>query len=120
MKERIQINPRICHGKPVIRGSEHEGSTDPEIFSLAQSAHAIFLTTNADFFHTIPHLVSDHPGVVVITLHKPNRQNILERLAWFLEHFEPATISGRVFRLRDRSYKVYPGLHTTLMVDLCR
>lgn len=93
-----------------IRGTEHEGSDDVDIFTLVQEARAVFLTTDADFYHTIPHLFTKHDGIVVITLHQPNRQNILNRLVWFLENFTESSISGHVFRLRDRTYRVYPAL----------
>ena len=39
-----------------IRGTDQEGSDDTTIFRMAQQQGAVFLTTDRDFFHTVPHL----------------------------------------------------------------
>jgi len=91
-----------------IRGSSEEGIDDLQIFHLAQQKQAIFLTTDRDFFHTIPNLFPDHYGIVVIALRQPNREAILSRLFWFIDHYEGESISGKAYLLRDSTYKVYP------------
>lgn len=91
-----------------IRGSENEGC-DIAIFRLAQLQNAVFLTTDRDFFHTIPHLEKNHHGVVVVALRQPNRKSILKRLEWFLDHYEEKDIINRVFELRDLSYIIFPN-----------
>lgn len=95
-----------------IRGTKQEGAADDAIFHLAQEQGAVFLTTDRDFFHTIPLLVRDHHGVVVVALRQPNRQGILKRLEWFLEQFENQDINNRVFELRDSTYLVFPPPET--------
>jgi predicted nuclease of predicted toxin-antitoxin system len=92
-----------------IRGTGDEGAEDPEIFALAQEKRAVFLTTDRDFFHTIPHLFADHHGVVVIALRRPNRQAVLGRLSWFLNHVGNRSLAGRAYLLRERTYAVYPA-----------
>jgi len=93
-----------------LRGTEFEGATDEFIFQLAQNENAIFLTTDRDFFHTIPHLYQQHAGVVVIALRQPNRTRILDRLQWFLAHFGENDFKNRVFQLRDTAWMAYPSL----------
>ena len=88
-----------------LRGTSREGVDDQAIFELAQTNAAIFLTTDRDFFHTIPHLYSAHHGVVVISLRQPNRERILSKLGWFLEKFEGDSLTGRIFQLRDESWR---------------
>lgn len=92
-----------------IRGSVDEGSEDPYIFEMAQRYKAVFLTTDKDFFHTVPHLYDHHYGVVIITLHQPNRKGILNKLGWFLEHFPEDSLEGYVVLLKDQTYIVFPG-----------
>jgi len=94
-----------------IRGTSLEGANDSVLFDLAQDGQAVFLTTDRDFFHTVPHLYDCHHGVVVVTLRQPNRANILERLEWFLDHFENTALENRVFRLKDETYRVLPTRH---------
>lgn len=89
-----------------IRGTEKEGLDDESIFDLAQKNSAIFLTTDKDFFHTIPFLFENHFGVVIITLSKPNRKNIEEKLVWFTENVDLSDISNKAIILRDDSYSI--------------
>ena len=49
-----------------IRGTSREGMSDLEIFKLSQEKNAVFLTTDKDFFHTIPFQFEKHYGVIII------------------------------------------------------
>ncbi|MFH1963673.1 MAG: DUF5615 family PIN-like protein [bacterium] len=92
-----------------IRGSADKGAEDTHIFEMAQRCKAVFLTTDKDFFHTVPHLYVHHHGVVVITLRQPNRKGILNRLVWLLKHFPENSFLGCVVLLKDQTYVVSPG-----------
>ena len=92
-----------------IRGTDQEGSDDATIFRMAQQQGAVFLTTDRDFFHTVPHLEKSHYGVVVVALRQPDRQSILRRLDWFLDHFGDTDLENKVFELRDRTYVIFPS-----------
>ncbi len=85
------------HESVDIRGTDREGSGDTAIFEMAQEHEAALLTTDRDFFHTVPHLQETHHGVIVVALHQPNRKSILQLLEWFLEYFKDADIRNRVF-----------------------
>ncbi len=52
-----------------------------ELFAHAQRQEAIFITTDKDFFHTVPLAFEHHHGSIVITLRKPNRADLIRRLA---------------------------------------
>ncbi|MCH8124807.1 DUF5615 family PIN-like protein [candidate division KSB1 bacterium] len=47
---------------------EYKGVDDSVLFDIAQKNSAIFLTTDKDFFHTIPLQFENHNGVIVIAL----------------------------------------------------
>jgi predicted nuclease of predicted toxin-antitoxin system len=91
-----------------IRGTDMEGCDDIAIFRIAQQHAAVFLSTDRDFFHTIPHIERQHYGVVVVALRQPDRRSIMSRLEWFLDHFENEDVSNTVFELRDRTYVRLP------------
>jgi predicted nuclease of predicted toxin-antitoxin system len=57
------------------------GTDDAKLFSYAQEQNAMFITTDKDFFHTVPLTFERHSGAIVITLRKPNRADLLRRLA---------------------------------------
>lgn len=93
-----------------FRGSVNEGMPDTEVFKMAQAATAVLLTTDRDFFHTIPHLFDEHSGVVVVALRQPNRRNILAKLEWVLDHIKPSDFVNRVIQLRDKTWIAIPPL----------
>jgi predicted nuclease of predicted toxin-antitoxin system len=57
------------------------GTDDTTLFDHAQKQQAVFVSTDKDFFHTIPLAFERHCGAIVITLRKPNRADLLRRLA---------------------------------------
>lgn len=93
-----------------LRGTSEEGLSDREIFLKAQHHGAVFLTTDRDFFHTIPHLYEKHSGIVVIALRQPSRQAILEKLSWILHRLQPHEFVNRTIQLRDRTWIAVPSL----------
>lgn len=84
-----------------IRGTPQEGLEDSLIFALAQEKGAVFLTTDRDFFHTVPFLYDDHHGIIVIALSQPNTQNILDKLGAALTYVETMDIRSHCFLLTD-------------------
>ncbi len=93
-----------------IRGSGAEGAADADIFRNAQERQAVFLTTDRDFFHTVPHLYANHLGVIVVALRQPNRENILARLKWLLDHLPALPFKNRVIQLRDKTWISIPPI----------
>ena len=91
-----------------VRQLGQSGVNDETVFRLAQEHEAVLLTTDRDFFHTIPHLHPNHFGIIVISLRQPNRQSIQDRLLWFLGQFPDADLDDHVVQLRDKSYLIVP------------
>ena len=89
-----------------IRSTQYEGSDDLTIFDLAQKNEAIFLTTDKDFFHTVPNLFENHYGIIVITLRQPNRHSITEKLLFALNNFDLSSLNSKVILLRDNFFSV--------------
>ena len=70
-------------GHEVARALDHypPGTDDSTLLAHAQRQTAVFLTTDKDFFHTVPWLYPQRTApVIAITLDQPNRQRILNRL----------------------------------------
>ncbi len=82
----------------------NSGADDETVFATAQRLGATILTSDRDFYHTMPLIHPSHAGIVVVALRQPNRAAIHARLKWFMENVqEPLT--NRVFVLRDFSYR---------------
>ena len=93
-----------------VRGSTLEGTADTFIIQKSIEIKAIILTTDRDFFHTLPHQHPNHAGIIVIALRKPNRMAIIERLDLFLKNVPFDKIPGRSFQLRDSTWIAFPPI----------
>lgn len=89
-----------------IRGTSNEGIDDISIFTLAQENNSVFLTTDKDFFHTVPFIFSKHSGVIVFCFNKPNRKLISEKLEWVLNNVPLIDFNSKILFLRDNSYSI--------------
>ena len=84
------------------------GAGDTKLFAYAQEQKAIFVTTDKDFFHTVPLAFERHSGAIVITLRRPNRAELLRRLAEALALLGEKDLHDTVWlvtdaRIRSRS-----------------
>lgn len=89
-----------------IRGTCKEGMDDISIFTLAQENDSIFLTTDKDFFHTIPFKFPMHCGIIVFCFNQPNRKLIIEKLEWVLNNVALNDFNSKILFLRDNSYSI--------------
>ncbi|MEM8859114.1 MAG: DUF5615 family PIN-like protein [Chloroflexota bacterium] len=90
-----------------IRGTDLQGTNDFELFELAQENKAVLLTTDRDFYHTVPHHYPVHSGVIVIALRQPNRRSILEKLTWALQQDSMDSIENTIILMRDQVYRIH-------------
>jgi predicted nuclease of predicted toxin-antitoxin system len=77
------------------------GTADEKLFAHAQSEQAAFLTTDRDFFHTIPLAFVQHSGAIVITLRRPNRADLLRRLMEALTVLGERNLDNAVWLVTD-------------------
>ncbi len=89
-----------------IRATKNEGAEDSIIFEMAQKEHAIFVTTDRDFFHTIPYLFEKHCGVIVIALRQPNSIQIKNKIIWALDNLDFSTFTNKILLLKDNQYTI--------------
>lgn len=87
-----------------LRRTEHEGIEDDKVFQLAQEKSAFFVTTDKDFFHTIPWNFPSHCGIAILALRQPNSKNLSEKMEWLLSNFPLADLKNKVILLRDNTY----------------
>lgn len=96
-------------GHPAMHALQHfpPGTADEKLFAFAQEQQAVFVSTDKDFFHTIPLAFEQHCGAIVITLRKPNRADLLRRLADALTQLGERELRNRTWlvtetRIRSR------------------
>ena len=106
----ITLLTELGHEGVDLRDNDMLGSDDTDLFDYSQKIAACFLTTDRDVFHTVPHTVENHCGIIVIALRKPNRVRILAKLEWILKTIDLSTLQNRVFHLRDNNWTVAPAI----------
>jgi predicted nuclease of predicted toxin-antitoxin system len=96
-----------------VRDIIKPGSNDEKVFYLAQKLDAVILTTDKDFYHTIPMQYGrKHCGAIIIALNKPNGPALLHKLQTVLNFLHNFTIKSNVILFTDN--RVYiPGRHTS-------
>ena len=77
------------------------GTADDRLFAHAQTERAVFVTTDKDFFHTIPLAFEHHRGAIVITLRRPNRAYLLRRPAETLTTLGNRNLENTVWLVTD-------------------
>ena len=105
-KSAEKVLTELGHQVIDIRGTELQGIDDFRLFEIAQENEAVLLTTDRDFYHTVPLRYSDHHGVIVIALKQPGREAILSKLRWILTQDLMETVHNTIYLLRDQTYRV--------------
>lgn len=77
------------------------GTADDRLFAHAQQKRAILLTTDKDFFHTVPLAFAQHHGAIVIALRRPNREDLLHRLTDALAVLGDRNLDNTVWLVTD-------------------
>ncbi len=100
---RAAVDELTAAGHECSRALEHfsAGTPDDDLFAKAQELGAIFVTTDRDFFHTVPWLHNRHAGVIAITLAQPNRAALLGRLRDAVARLHGQKSFHRVWLLTD-------------------
>jgi len=77
------------------------GTADDQLFAHAQQEQAVFITTDKDFFHTVPLAFARHHGALVIALRQPNREGLLRRLTDALIALGERSLDNTVWLVTD-------------------
>ena len=92
-----------------IRGTPLEGSTDAVLFDFAQAENATILSTDKDFFHTLPLFHPEHCGIIVVSLRQPSGRALLKALESNWPLLASEDIRGKTFLIMDRRVLVRRG-----------
>lgn len=94
---------RIGHDVLDIRGTELEGSTDDEIWQLAQSQKRLLITTDVGF---ISKQYEKHHGIIIVRLKKPNKFKIHRKIIKAISLFNESEWYGVTVIMRDTFYSI--------------
>lgn len=86
-----------------IRGTEHEGLSDEEIWEIAQDEERILITTDVGFINKQQ---EKHYGIIVVRLKKPNRLKIHKRIMRAISLFKEEEWPCLTVIMRDTLYSI--------------
>ncbi len=87
-----------------IRGTPHQGMSDDDLWTLAQSEQRMLVTTDKGF---AAHRDEAHAGLLIVRLHQPNEQRIHARVMSALRQFPEHDWPGLTVVMRDSVQSVY-------------
>jgi uncharacterized protein (DUF433 family) len=97
MNARIEINPNICHGNPVIKNTRVfisniladlvYRSTYSEIIENYPNIIEEDIKAVLDFSSELPQFETIH-GIIVIALRQPNAEALMSKREWVLSHLD--------------------------------
>ena len=95
---------KLGHDVTDIRGTNEEGLSDVQIWNKACNEKRLFITTDKGFAN---YRESEHNGILVITLRKPNRSKINKRVIEAMKHFSEDRWQGLLVVMRDNAMSVW-------------
>ncbi len=99
----------LGHDVRDVRGTAGEGSSDHDLWEIAQRERRLLITTDKGFS---AHRGSRHSGVVIVRLKQPNRAKIHDRVLQALARFGEEEWPGMTVVMRDRAVSVWrSGTH---------
>ena len=87
-----------------IRGTEHQGMHDDELWPFAQADQRMLVTTDKGFAE---HRDEQHCGILVVRLRQPNEQRIHVRIMAAFRQFTKHDWPGLLVVMRDAVQSVH-------------
>jgi len=83
------------------------GINNAEVVRLAREKQRTLLTRDADFANVFTYPPSELPGIVVLKIHPPTRERLVEALERLLSGFQE--LRGRLFIVEEERVTVVEG-----------
>ena len=94
----------LGHDVTDIRGTDEEGLSDELIWNKACDEKRLFITTDKGF---VNYRETEHNGILIITLRRPNRDLINKRVMEAIDKFHKEQWQGLLVVIRDKTMSVW-------------
>jgi uncharacterized protein with PIN domain len=94
---------RLGHDVRDIRGTEHEGMDDEDLWEMAQKEGMLLITTDKGFAQKRQ---EKHSGVLIIRLKQPNRLRIHQKAMQAMNKFKEREWPGLTVVMQDMFHSV--------------
>jgi predicted nuclease of predicted toxin-antitoxin system len=87
-----------------IRGTAEEGLSDEQLWNKASQEKRLLITTDRGFAH---YRDREHRGILIVSLRRPNRDKINERVIEAMKLFSPEQWPGLLVVMRDKTMSTW-------------
>jgi len=87
-----------------IRGTSDEGISDELLWNRTCQEKGLLITTDRGFAH---YRHRDHPGILIVSLRKPNRRKINDCVTEAIKLFQPEQWPGLLVVMRDETMSTW-------------
>ena len=95
---------QMDHNVLDIRGTSDEGMSDELLWNKACQEKRLLITTDRGFAH---YRGEEHNGILIISLRRPNRLKINERVIKAIKTFSPEQWPGLLVIMRDKTMSTW-------------
>ncbi len=96
--------PQMGHNVLDIRGTADEGMSDELLWNKACQEKRLLITTDRGFAHCRNR---EHHGILLVSLRRPNRLKINERVIEAMKLFSPEQWQGLLVVMRDKAMSTW-------------
>lgn len=100
---------KLGHEVMDIRGTEHEGMTDEDVWKMAQKDRRVLITTDKGFSQKRH---EKHNGILIIRLKQPNRLKIHQKVMKAMNRFKEEEWPGLTVVMQDTFRSVWKAKKT--------
>ena len=95
---------QMGHNVLDIRGTADESMSDELLWNKACQEKRLLITTDRGFAH---YRSKEHHGILIVSLRRPNRLKINERVIEAMKLFSPEKWSGLLVVMRDKAMSTW-------------
>jgi predicted nuclease of predicted toxin-antitoxin system len=95
---------KLGHEVMDIRGTEHEGMNDEDVWEMVQKDRRVLVTTDKGFSQKRH---EEHNGILIIRLKQPNRLKIHQKVIKAINRFREEEWPGLMVIMQDTFHSVW-------------
>lgn len=96
----------LGHDTDTVKLEGLTGRPDQRVWAAAQAAGRLLITQDLDFSDIRRFAPGTHPGLLLVRLHRPGANALLERVAWFARSQRLDDFAGCFIVLTDSKLRV--------------
>jgi predicted nuclease of predicted toxin-antitoxin system len=104
---------KMGHDVVDVRGTAEQGMSDELLWNKASQEKRLFITTDRGFSH---YRDREHYGILIVSLRRPNRYRINERVIEAIRQFSHDHWPGLLVIMRDKTMSIWrPGKRSSFI-----